>query len=116
MALPAWPGVRESLAAAIRDALPLQVHQASCEHIAGIGLHVDAYYGSAGLYLLPQTAAHALGPKVSNIGDWPISTGWDLTRDHAVAFAAHWRRWEDWFKDHLDGQTDAELDESSRGL
>jgi hypothetical protein len=117
MALPPWSEVRESLTAAIRAALPLQVRKAEGERIAGLGLHIDAYYGSAGLYLLPEAAARSLSPAAAdNIGDWPISTDWDLSEDHARAFAACWGRWDDWFHDHLDNLTDDENDEKFRGL
>lgn len=103
MARPVWAEVRESLTSAIRDALPLQVGKASGERIAGVGLHIDAYYGSAGLYLLPESAALSLDQNaVSNIGDWPISTDWVLTEDHAQAFLSHWDRWDQWFRNHLD--------------
>lgn len=117
MALPLWAEVRESLTAAIRDALPLQVREAEGERIAGLGLHIDAYYGSAGLYLLPETAARTLSPEEADeIGAWPISTDWDRTRDHARAFAAAWDRWEEWFRNHLDDFDDDEGDETFRGL
>jgi hypothetical protein len=117
MAIPAWSEVRDSLTAAIRDALPLQVRKAGGERVAGVGLHIDGYYGSAGLYLLPESAAHALDPgAAANIGDWPISTDWDRDEDHARAFAAHWDRWDGWFHDHLDDLTQAEQSEKFRGL
>lgn len=117
MALPAWPEVRESLAAAIRAALPLQLRKAPGERISGLGVHMDAYYGSAGLYLLPEAAARRLGSRAArNLGDWPISTDWDLSEDHSLAFAAHWDRWDEWFRSHLDDLTEAEQDEKSRGL
>jgi hypothetical protein len=117
MPLPDWSGVRESLTAAIRDALPLQVRKADGDQIAGIGLHMDAYYGSAGLYLLPKSIADALSPdEAANIGDWPISTDWDGREDHAIAFAAHWGRWDRWFYDHLDDLTGAEGSEKFRKL
>ena len=129
MPMPPWNEVSASLAAAIRAALPLQVAKAGGERIAGLGLHIDGYYGSAGLYLLPESAARALGPGVrserekvlsapdpDNIGDWPISTDWDSTDDHAAAFAAHWDPWDRWFRDRLD-EFDAEGgDEKFRGL
>jgi hypothetical protein len=112
MALPPWSEVCESLTAAIRAALPLQVRKAEGERIAALGLHIDAYYGSAGLYLLPEAAARSLSPAAAdNIGDWPISTDWDPSEDHARAFAASWGRWDDWFHDHLDNLTDDEKDE-----
>jgi hypothetical protein len=117
MALPAWPDVRESLTAAIKAALPLQLRKAAGERISGLGVHMDAYHGSAGLYLLPESAARRLGSKAArNIGDWPISTDWDPGEDHSLAFAAHWGRWDEWFHDHLDDLTEAEMDEKSRGL
>jgi hypothetical protein len=117
MALPAWPEVRDSLTAAIRAALPLQVRKAEGERIAGLGLHMDAYYGSAGLYLLPEASARTLSLKAANnIGDWPISTDWDPSEDQARAFAASWGRWDDWFHDHLDDLTGTEQDEKFRGL
>jgi len=117
MALPSWSEVRESMTAAIRAALPLQVRKAEGERIAGVGLHIDAYYGSAGLYLLTEGAARALSPDaVNNIGDWPISTDWDQSEDHARAFAASWGRWDDWFHDHLDDLTGVEGNEKFRGL
>jgi hypothetical protein len=117
MALPAWSEVRESLTAAIRDALPLQVDKAGSERVAGVGLHMDAYYGSAGLYLLPESAARALDPEAAaNIGDWPISTDWDGREDHARAFSAHWGPWDRWFRDHLDDLTETEQSEKFRGL
>ncbi len=109
MSLPSWLDVRESLTAAIRDALPLQVRKVGGGRIAGVGLHVDAYYGSAGLYLLPESASRAMDPQAAaNIGDWPISTDWNVREDHAQAFAAHWGRWDEWFRDHLDDLTEAE--------
>src|SRR4051812_19996982 len=78
MALPAWSEVRESLTAAITAALPLQLRKAAGERISGLGVHMDAYYGSAGLYLLPESAARRGGARTArNIGDWPISTDWD---------------------------------------
>ncbi len=117
MALPPWSEVRQSLTAAIRAALPLQVRRAKGQRIAGLGLHIDAYYGSAGLYLLPEAVARTLSPTAANnIGDWPISTDWDPSEDHAGAFAASWGRWDDWFHDHLDDLTDDERDEKFRGL
>jgi hypothetical protein len=117
MALPAWPEVCRSLTAAIRTTLPLQVGKAQGERIAGLGLHIDAHYGSAGLYLLPEAAARSLAPvAANNIGDWPISTDWDLSEDHATAFAASWGRWDDWFHDHLDDLTTEEQEEKFRGL
>lgn len=117
MPLPAWPVVRAALTAAIREALPLQVAKADGQRIAGIGLHMDAYYGSAGLYLLPEAALHTLAPKVvNNIGDWPISTDWDPAEDHSQAFARHWEEWDQLFHDHLDELTDAEMDQKFRAL
>jgi hypothetical protein len=114
MSLPSWLEVRESLTAAIRDALPLQIRKVRGGRVAGVGLHMDAYYGSAGLYLLPESAALAMGPQAAaNIGDWPISTDWNVHEDHARAFAAHWGRWDEWFRDHLDDATGAE---KCRGL
>jgi len=112
-----WSEIRDALTAAIRDALPLQVRKVSGERIAGVGLHMDAYYGSAGLYLLSESAAHSLSPKAAdNIGDWPISTDWKLQEDHAQAFAAHWGWWDQWFHDHLDDFDEASGVEKSRGL
>jgi len=117
MSLPTWSEVRESLIAAIRDALPLQVRKAGGGQVAGVGLHIDAYYGSAGLYLLPESAARGMDPQTAaNIGDWPISTDWNAHEDHALAFAAHWRRWEKWFSDHIDDHTKSEGDEIFRRL
>jgi hypothetical protein len=117
MALPPWSEVRESLTAAIRAALPLQVPKAAGKRIAGLGLHIAAYYGSAGLYLLPEAVARTLSPVAAhNIGDWPISTDRDPSEDHARAFAASWDRWDDWFHDHLDDLSDDEKDEKFRSL
>lgn len=116
MALPAWSEVRESLKAAIAAALPLQLRKAAGERISGVGIHMDAYDGSAGLYLLPESAARRLGANARNIGDWPISTDWDPSDDHSVAFAAHWGRWDEWFREHHDHLTEAEKDEKFRGL
>ncbi|QDT52526.1 hypothetical protein Pan44_05380 [Caulifigura coniformis] len=110
-----WAEIRDSLMNAIRDALPLQVRKAAGERIAGLGLHIDAYYGSAGLYLLPESAAHKLdADALDNIGDWPISTDWVLSDDHSQAFSAHWKSWEDWFSTHRDDITDEQ--DSQRGL
>lgn len=113
MPLPNWDEVRAALADAIRAALPLQVRAAGGGRIAGVGLHFDAYYGSAGLYLLPEAAAAlAMPPEVAaNIGDWPISTDRDATADHAEAFDEHWGTWDDWSRDHVDALTDAEQEE-----
>jgi hypothetical protein len=117
MALPAWPKVRKSLAAAIGAALPLQLRKAGSERIAGVGLHLNAYYGSAGLYLLPESAARALAPDaVDSLGDWPISTDWNPSDDHAQAFAAHWDKWDKWFSDHIDELDEAGEDERIRKL
>ncbi len=117
MALPAWSEVGESMTTAIGAALPFQVRKARGERIAAIGLHIDAYYGSAGLYLLPEAAARAISPEsVNNIGVWPISTDWDPSEDHAGAFTASWGPWDDWFHDHLDDLSIAEHDEKTRAL
>jgi hypothetical protein len=117
MALPVWSDVRESLTAAMRAALPIQVRKADGERIVGVGVHIDGYYGSAGLYLLPESAARVLSPEaVDNIGAWPISTDWDPSEDHATAFAALWVRWDDWFHDHLSELTAEEQDEKARSL
>lgn len=117
MALPVWSEVRDALTAAIRDALPLQVREAGGGRIAGLGVHVDAYYGAAGVYLLPESTACSLQPEaLVNIGDWPISTDWDGGRDHSRAFAAHWKKWELWFNDHLDDLTEIEGEEKVRWL
>ena len=124
MPLPEWSEVRDSLVAAIRAALPLQIRAAGGDPIAGIGLHMDAYSGAAGLYLLPESAARDLSPTaLANIGDWPISTDWDGTTDHAEAFEDHWGRWDEWFyaqKMDATGQpvdaTDEEVMAIGRGL
>lgn len=117
MVLPVWSEVCESLTDAIRAALPLQIREAGVGRVSGIGLHIDTYYGCAGLYLLPESAVHTIDPEwVDNIGDWPISTDWDRTKDHARAFAAHWGRWDNWFRDHLNYHTEAEGDEIGREL
>src|SRR5438270_11544957 len=117
MALPVWSDVRESLTAAIRAALPIQIRAAAGERIVGVGLQIDGHYGSAGLYLLPESAARALSREAAdNIGDWPISTDWDPSEDDARAFAASWGRWDDWFHDHLDDLTAEEKDERPRSL
>jgi len=115
--IPPWDEIRASLATAIRAALPLQVRQAAGEAVAGVALHVDGYYGSAGLYLLPESAARDLGPGASdNIGDWPISTDWNPADDHSRAFAAHWDPWDQWFRDRLDEFDQEGGDEKFRGL
>jgi hypothetical protein len=117
MELSLWSKVRESLENAIRASLPLQIRKANDEKIAGVGLHVDAYYGCIGLYLLPESATVNLDAgELNNIGDWPISTDWDGSEAHAQEFARQWHPWEEWFRDHLDGLTDAELDQRYRGL
>jgi hypothetical protein len=117
MVLPPWSEIRESLTAAIRAAPPLQLRKAAGQRIAGIGLHVDAYYGSAGLYLLPEVAALALNPRaVDNLGDWPISTDWVPADDYAQAFAAHWGKWATWFNEGLDDFDKAGWAEKFRGL
>ena len=97
-----WPQIRDALTAAIRDALPLQIRRAAGDRIAGVGLHIDGYYGSAGLYLLPESAARALAPEGADyLGDWPISTDWNQSEDHAQAFMVHWRPWDQWIYNHL---------------
>jgi hypothetical protein len=117
MALPVWSDVRESLTAAIRAALPIQVRKAAGERIVGVGLHIDGYFGSAGLYLLPESAARALSREAAaNLGDWPISTDWDPSEDHARAFAASWGRWDDWFHNHLDDLTAEEKEVKPRSI
>jgi hypothetical protein len=116
MPLPNWDEVRHSLAFAIRAALPLQVRKAH-GNISGLGLHVDAYYGSAGLYLLSEADRAKLSAIESqNIGDWPISTDWIPTEDHSQAFAKHWGRWDNWFREHLDGMSEEESSQKSRQL
>jgi hypothetical protein len=92
------------------------LRKVTAERISGLGVHVDAYYGSAGLYLLPESDARRLGADADNIGDWPISTDWDPGEDHSLAFASHWGRWDDWFHEHLDQLTEDEKDEKFRGL
>jgi hypothetical protein len=78
---------------------------------------MDAYYGSAGLYLLPESSALALeAGAADNIGDWPISTDWNAQVDDAKAFAAHWGPWDHWFYLHLDEFDGADGDEKFRGL
>jgi len=110
-----WAEIRDSLMKAIRDALPLQLRRAPGERIAGLGLHIDAYYGSAGLYLLTESAARKLdADALDSMGDWPISTDWVLSEDHSQAFAAQWRSWEDWFSAHQNDFTDEQ--DSGRGL
>ena len=117
MPLPEWSDVRNSLTDAIRAALPFQIKKANGERIAGLGLHFNACYGSAGLYLLPESAARNLGKgRVDNIGDWPISTDWDLNDDHSVAFTSHWQPWDDWFRDHLDDLPEPEVAEMTLQL
>jgi hypothetical protein len=114
---PVWAEVRESLAAAIRAALPLQLLGTQGDPIAGIGLDMDGYYGSAGLYLLTESAARALPPDaVHNLGDWPISTHWNPASDHAQVFTAHWGAWEKWFDQHLDDLSDDEQEYKFRAL
>src|SRR4051812_22969988 len=54
MPLPNWDAVRQSLVSAIKAALPLQVARAGNDRIAGVGLHMDAYYGSADGILLGE--------------------------------------------------------------
>lgn len=111
------PETRAALTAAIRDALPLQVQKAGMARIAGVGLHMDGYYGSAGLYLLPEPSARILSAQtVDNISDWSISTDWDPREDHAQAFAEHWNSWDEWFHNHLDEFDEASGDEKFRGL
>ncbi|MFN0055440.1 MAG: hypothetical protein ACKV0T_25110 [Planctomycetales bacterium] len=98
-----------ALASAISAALPLQLRLAHGGPIAGVGLHIDAYYGCAGLYLLPDSQAKLLThTQRFELGDWPISTDWNLADDHAIAFAAHWRHWDHWFYTHLAALTDEE--------
>jgi hypothetical protein len=72
MATTPWSEILESLAAAIGAALPLQLAKAKGERIAGVGLDMDAYYGSAGLYLLPESAARKLGVTAANSLTWII--------------------------------------------
>lgn len=117
MSLVVWSDVRSSLTAAIRAALPLQLRKAPDDQIAGLGLHMDAYYGSAGLYLLPASATATIQPSaIDNLGDWPISTDWNLNEDHAQAFAAHWGQWDKWFHAHLDDFDKVGGHEKFRGL
>ncbi|MFH1268311.1 MAG: hypothetical protein ABIK89_21535 [Planctomycetota bacterium] len=100
---PNWSDVRDSLTAAIRTALPLQLDEAKGDRVAGLGVHMDACHGSAGLYLLPESALRTMNPSyVDNIGDWPISTDWNPDDDHSQAFASHWGKWDDWFHENLD--------------
>jgi hypothetical protein len=66
---------------------------------------------------LPESAARELPPDaVNNIGDWPISTDWKLDDDHSQAFAAHWREWEKWFRDHREELDEMTGDDDFRGL
>jgi hypothetical protein len=117
MALPEWTEIKASLTEAIRAALPLQLNGVDGDRIAGVGLHMDSYYGAAGLYLLPEAAANGFDPtEVNNIGNWPISTDWDASADDAVAFASHWGQWSAWFDAHLEDLTEAENEEKARGL
>ncbi|MBL8851637.1 MAG: hypothetical protein JNG89_18280 [Planctomycetaceae bacterium] len=111
-----WSEIREALTSAIRDALPLEVQKTAGDRISGIGLEVDAFYGSASLYLLPESAARDLSPEErDNLGDWPIST-WESESDYAPAFAAHWGVWETWFYDHVDDFDDDESVAKGRAL
>lgn len=114
---PHWPDVRKSLASAISAALPHQLRRVEGDRVSGIGLHIDGYYGSAGLYLLPESVARTMTPAGRDeIGDWPISTDWVLDDDHARAFAEHWQQWDDWFRDHLDDFTDSAAEQKGRDL
>jgi hypothetical protein len=117
MPLPNWDEVRRSLASAIAAALPLQIRKAGKGPVAGVGLHVDAFYGSAGLYLLPEADAGKLSAReLDNIGDWPISTDWVPSEDHSQAFAAQWGVWDKWFSGHLDELSTTEADQKFRQL
>jgi hypothetical protein len=103
MVRPDWSAVRRSLKAAIRDALTLETRKVKRDRVAGFGVDMDTYYGSAGTYLLPESAARAMEPALLiSLGDWPISTHWDHDGDDAIAFRAHWGTWEDWFHKHAD--------------
>ncbi len=81
-------------------------------------MHIDAYYGCAGLYLLPESSARSLAPSdVDNIGDWPISTDWIPSDDYSLAFAQHWHRWDEWFHENLDAHDkDRVSNQKFRGL
>jgi hypothetical protein len=115
--LPVWTEVRESLTAAVRAALALQLRGTLGDRIAGIGLDMDGYYGSSGLYLLTERAARDLPPDTLDcLGDWPISTHWSRDADHAQAFASHWGAWERWFHDHLDNLSEDEHARKFRAL
>ena len=93
--IPDWEEVRDALIAAIRDALPLQLKRIPGERVSGLGVHIDACYGSAGLYLLPESTAQTFNQAYQdNLGDWPISTDWDPSDDHSQAFARHWHVWD----------------------
>jgi len=117
MPLPNWDDVRRSLVNAIKAALPLQIRRAGNGRVAGLGLHVDAFYGSAGLYLLPEDDARKLSAKDrDNIGDWPISTDWILSEDHSRAFAEHWGPWDNWFREHVECNSAFETDQIGRQL
>lgn len=95
-----WAEIRDALVAAIRDALPLQLNRIPGERVAGLGVHIDGCYGSAGLYLLPESTAQTFNQAYQdNLGDWPISTDWDPSDDYSQAFARQWGIWNKRFHD-----------------
>ena len=103
-----WLEIRTSLTDAIRVALPLQIQKTAGDRIAGICLLMDACYGSSGLYLLTESAARTLGTNAFEmIGDWPISTDWNLNDNYSQAYAKHWGKWADWFNEHMNDFDDS---------
>ena len=115
--LPDWSELRASLKAAIVAAIRFQMRRIGDERIAGFGLHIDGYYGSVGLYLLPESVARTMNSaRRNNIGDWPISTDWNPNAEDAKAFAANWEKWANWFYEHCGKLDRVDGDEAFRGL
>ncbi|MEZ4329242.1 MAG: hypothetical protein R3B40_28700 [Polyangiales bacterium] len=96
--IPTQEVLDRALTSAVRAALPLAVVGAG--PVAAIGIHMDTYYGSAGLYVLPTAAAAGLPEHVRDeLGDWPISTDWDLDAYFARAFSSYWQAMGDLVRD-----------------
>jgi hypothetical protein len=117
MPLPDWKTVRVALDRALVTALPLLAEESGRGPIAALGIHVDAYYGSAGLYLLPESALTELSEAArDSLGDWPNSTDWSRDAASARAFASHWGVWDSWFSRHLGDLSEAEATEKFETL
>ena len=81
------PNYSAALELATTDALRewLAGDTASASQLAGICVDVDAYYGSAGLYLLTRDQLAEAGESIAaEPGDWKHSTYWDLALPFAV--------------------------------